>query len=791
MHNNPQENGPIEVSEILDSPYEVVFDENVREIAREFGVSGSTISIFDKDRVWFKARHGVLIDEIGNEQSISRGLLVNTKDLLVIENLGKSEKYKNHYAHAVAGLGFFACAALMTDDRKVIGALCVFDEVPYKPSPLQLSKLVEKAGVISHLLEKPTGRFVELIGRSSDEMGIVRKVSSVGDYGGFYANTASNYLYWNPANNRILNIKEDWCPLFNDLINPLFTPHFKANKDVLKLIDSIRLLIQNPEVSGYSRLFTFNFGLPRILYVNMIYHRNGDDVYVVLKNESRVVDLAKGDYGKRNFLKEVESLAKTGGWEYNFKNKEFQFSKNATKILGIKPVPTANFDSLHLGQKIQNLKTLENDFSEAIAERKEHSVIIAYKESHAAEKTIRINGAPVFKGDICERLVGTIQDISEDKANHDLLSILKTNVEHQVDFYKSLVNSSNIFILLLDKDGNLLFSNKPYNRIFAGVDENSELLGRHEPSFYSTENSEKIKKIISKCLENPRISFPLLLDREDAFSNNKLTKWDCCTIGSNTDGAPNVLFIGIDITELKKSKEKLLKLLDEVSKQNERFIEFGNIVNHNIHSQVANLQGLIQLIDLMKNPDEMSEYFEHLESTVKNLAEITSIVSTVLNIQNNKKPLLETIDIKKAIDNILNLFREDIVNLSVRVEVDIPEGLEVVSVRRYLESTMKELISNAIRFRSKNRNLHLTINAFKDSGRCTICFKDNGIGIDLLMYANRIFKLYETLIPFREFKGTGLYLSRVRIGAIGGNLKVDSLPDIGSTFSIELPDEES
>ena len=104
---------------------------------------------------------------------------------------------------------------------------------------------------------------------------------------------------------------------------------------------------------------------------------------------------------------------------------------------------------------------------------------------------------------------------------------------------------------------------------------------------------------------------------------------------------------------------------------------------------------------------------------------------------------------------------------------------------------MKELISNAIRFRSKNRNLHLTISAFKDSGRCTICFKDNGIGIDLLMYANRIFKLYETLIPFREFKGTGLYLSRVRIGAIGGNLKVDSLPDIGSTFSIELPDEES
>jgi signal transduction histidine kinase len=65
-----------------------------------------------------------------------------------------------------------------------------------------------------------------------------------------------------------------------------------------------------------------------------------------------------------------------------------------------------------------------------------------------------------------------------------------------------------------------------------------------------------------------------------------------------------------------------------------------------------------------------------------------------------------------------------------------------------------------------------------------IDFADNGLGIDLKRYGNRLFGLYQRFHEHKEGKGLGLYMTHSQITAMGGKIEVESEPGKGTTFKI-------
>jgi signal transduction histidine kinase len=63
-------------------------------------------------------------------------------------------------------------------------------------------------------------------------------------------------------------------------------------------------------------------------------------------------------------------------------------------------------------------------------------------------------------------------------------------------------------------------------------------------------------------------------------------------------------------------------------------------------------------------------------------------------------------------------------------------------------------------------------------------FSDNGIGIDLEKYSQKIFGLYQRFHLDRDGKGMGLYIIKSQIEALDGKIKVESEVDKGTTFKI-------
>lgn len=63
---------------------------------------------------------------------------------------------------------------------------------------------------------------------------------------------------------------------------------------------------------------------------------------------------------------------------------------------------------------------------------------------------------------------------------------------------------------------------------------------------------------------------------------------------------------------------------------------------------------------------------------------------------------------------------------------------------------------------------------------------DNGVGIDLVRNADKIFGMYKTFSNNVDSKGIGLFITKNQIDAMGGNITVESEPNIGTTFKIYI-----
>lgn len=107
-------------------------------------------------------------------------------------------------------------------------------------------------------------------------------------------------------------------------------------------------------------------------------------------------------------------------------------------------------------------------------------------------------------------------------------------------------------------------------------------------------------------------------------------------------------------------------------------------------------------------------------------------------------------------------------------------------VPAYLESILRNLLSNAIKYRSAERWLRVTVCTERQDEHVVFTVADNGIGIDLDRFKDKLFKPFERLTKQANGKGIGMHLVKTMVEKNGGSLEVASQPKQGTTFTAYL-----
>lgn len=254
-----------------------------------------------------------------------------------------------------------------------------------------------------------------------------------------------------------------------------------------------------------------------------------------------------------------------------------------------------------------------------------------------------------------------------------------------------------------------------------------------------------------------------------------------------------IIVLSSEITKLKKAENELLKKINErnelllqITNQKKQLEEFCQIVAHNLRAPLSNLFLLSEVLAENHSIEEKYRYFEMqkpiiaaLQTTFEELVYATQIKmdSTI------KKGL---VDLDKTIDFVTNELQEEITNSKTKITFDFSEVKKIHYSKKHINAILLNLVSNAVRYRSPERACKIHIRSYKTNDWICLEIKDNGLGIDMKKNKNDLFKLHKTFHTHPKAKGFGLFITKIQIEAMGGNISAKSLLDHGSTFTAKL-----
>lgn len=381
------------------------------------------------------------------------------------------------------------------------------------------------------------------------------------------------------------------------------------------------------------------------------------------------------------------------------------------------------------------------------------------------------------------RMIGAIQDITKQKEEEQRLKLLETVITQSKD--SIIITEANFNNARIPK---IIYVNPAFT-IMSGY-KSEEIIGK-TPNLFKGPNSDKqeYKKLITALKNKEECLIETI-----SYKKNKEEYWvrfSMIPIYNSENELSHWISIQRDVSEEKKQEKEKEQLIRELTQNNKDLKQFSYITSHNLRAPLSNLTGLLNLIeDIPIENQELKEILNGFNKSTHLLNETINDLVKVIIIKDNPSIQKEAVLLKDIFENVFN-------QLSFQIELYKPIiklNFEKVSVfntnKAYIESILLNLLTNAIKYKSENRKLKITINANEVDDTVYLIFKDNGIGIDLERNRDKVFGLYQRFHNYPDSKGLGLYLVKSQVETMGGTISIESEVNKGTTFTLTFKNKQ-
>lgn len=373
---------------------------------------------------------------------------------------------------------------------------------------------------------------------------------------------------------------------------------------------------------------------------------------------------------------------------------------------------------------------------------------------------------------------------------------LELALEEQRQFYEYILNNVPADIVVFDGDHRFLFVNPagikdPATRAWLIGKTNEDYVAlRGRPSAIAAERKRQFEIMSSTGEEHTWIE-----ELTDSAGNQVFMHRNLFPVKDDQGNIKLVIGYGVNITELKQIQLEL-----EISKQKTEELamarqQFLANMSHEIRTPMTAILGIAGLFEKTATAPQHLEYISIIKDSARNLLNIVNAVLDLEKIGSGNVDLEKIpFNLAEKVSTVIESFRYKAQekNLSLIYQNLLPSSLTVTSDPHRLGQILNNLLSNAIKFTDQGFIKVETAVKNQTDEQLVISFsvKDSGIGIPVDQH-EKIFEPYiqaEANIS-RRFGGTGLGLSisRELIRKFGGDIYLESTPQMGSSFYFELP----
>jgi len=220
----------------------------------------------------------------------------------------------------------------------------------------------------------------------------------------------------------------------------------------------------------------------------------------------------------------------------------------------------------------------------------------------------------------------------------------------------------------------------------------------------------------------------------------------------------------------------------ELLDYNQQLEQFAFISAHNLRAPVARILGLGQLLDLTRgNKDDRDQIYPKLVQTARELDAVVKDLNTILELKKSSESY-SAVDLQSEIDIIMENLEHEISVTRAQITTDFTNVGSIYTIKPYFDSILFNLVSNAIKYRNPDRAPIIHIRTEMLESEVCLVVSDNGLGIDIDLYQDKLFNLYSRFHFHVDGKGMGLYLVKSHLVAMGGRIEIQSKVLEGTTF---------
>jgi PAS domain S-box-containing protein len=381
--------------------------------------------------------------------------------------------------------------------------------------------------------------------------------------------------------------------------------------------------------------------------------------------------------------------------------------------------------------------------------------------------------------------VGIKEDITKRKKT--LTALKESEEKHRILF----MNSPDAYFIIIDG----IITNCNYATEVMLRGDRAQIIGNSAELFIpqfqpdGRKSSEVLSEHINKALAYGIYTFEctnIRLDKTSFFAEVSMAP-------INIDGKQALFTTLRDITRRKQAEEALHESKQYLQKLNAEKDKFLSIIAHDLRSPFAGILGLMELLtEKLPNltMDKIQEYISLVHDSAINIHRLLENLLDWAKVQRVLIPFtLELLPLQSVAEKSITSIREIAQQKGIEINTEIPEQLNVLADSNMLQTIIRNLTSNAIKYTRKGGKVTLSAIANADND-VEISIKDTGIGMNNTTI-NNLFRLdIKTNLPGTEGEpssGLGLILCKEFIERHGGQIWIESKEGKGSTFFFTIP----